>query len=57
MKNDIFVKFYKPMLTLPPSNAFMAILNPSPSFPTKLETGTLQSENTTALVGWEFHPS
>lgn len=28
-----------------------------PSYPTMLETGTLQSSKITALVGWEFHPT
>ena len=49
--------YHVPILTLPPSNAFIAILNPSPSTPTKFSTGTLQSEKITALVGCEFHPN
>ena len=46
-----------PIFTRPPSNAFIAILKPSPSLPMRLVTGTLQFSRITARVGCEFHPS
>ena len=45
-----------PMLILPPFRPFIAMLNPWPSSPSKLLTGTLQSSRMTCLVGWEFQP-
>ncbi len=35
----------------------MAILKPSPSWPSRLATGTRHSSNSTAEVGWLFQPS
>lgn len=45
------------MLILPPFRPFMAMLNPCPSSPSRLATGTAQSSNITARVGWEFQPT
>ena len=45
------------ILIRPPSRPAMAIRKPSPSFPTRFTTGTLQSSNTTIAVGCEFQPS
>ena len=44
------------MLILPPSRAFIAILNPSPSFPMRLEAGILTLSNDTRDVGWIVQP-
>ena len=44
------------MLTRPPSSPRMAILNPSPSAPIRLATGTRQASKLTTAVGCERQP-
>ena len=44
------------MLIRPPSRAFIANLNPSPRFPTRLDLGTLQSQKFNIAVGELRHP-
>ncbi len=44
------------ILLLPPSNAFIAILNPIPSEPIKFAAGTLTLSKVTRAVGWMVHP-
>mmetsp|Transcript_13273 Transcript_13273/g.33852 ORF Transcript_13273/g.33852 Transcript_13273/m.33852 type:complete len:250 (+) Transcript_13273:562-1311(+) len=45
------------MLMRPPSRPAMAILNPAPSSPSRLSSGTRQFSMTTSRVGWQFHPN
>src|SRR5262249_23875601 len=45
------------MLSRPPSSALMAILNPSPSAPTRFAAGTRHASNITMVVGCECQPS
>jgi hypothetical protein len=44
------------MLILPPSRAFIAILNPDPSVPIKFSAGTLTLSKVTKAVGWIVQP-
>jgi hypothetical protein len=44
------------ILIRPPSNAFIAILNPVPSYPILLEAGTLTLSKVTRAVGCIVHP-
>ncbi len=44
------------ILTLPPSRAFMAILNPIPSGPIRFFYGILTSSKVTNVVGWIDQP-
>jgi hypothetical protein len=44
------------MLILPPSRAFMAILNPEPSVPIMFSAGTRTLSKVTKAVGWIVHP-
>lgn len=44
------------MFILPPSNAFMAILKPSPSLPIRLQAGILTLSKLTKAVGCIVHP-
>lgn len=55
--SSVFGSCVSPMLILPPFRPFMAMLNPCPSSPSRLLTGTAQSSKITALVGWEFQPT
>ena len=45
------------MLSRPPSKPIIAMVNPSPSLPRRLTTGTRQSSKMTAAVGCECQPS
>jgi len=45
------------MLSPPPSSPATAILNPSPSLPTRFSAGTRQLSNVTIAVGCDFQPS
>lgn len=44
------------MLILPPSRAFIAILNPEPSVPIKFSAGTRTLSKVTKAVGWIVQP-
>ena len=44
------------MLTRPPFRPFMAMPKPSPSAPSRFETGTRTSSKITWRVGWAFQP-
>jgi hypothetical protein len=44
------------MFILPPSRAFIAILNPTPSYPILLHSGTLTLSKVTNAVGCIVHP-
>mmetsp|Transcript_14366 Transcript_14366/g.27140 ORF Transcript_14366/g.27140 Transcript_14366/m.27140 type:complete len:205 (-) Transcript_14366:567-1181(-) len=46
-----------PMEMRPPSRPRMAILNPSPSAPSRFSSGTNASSSTTVVVGWLRQPS
>ncbi len=45
-----------PIFTLPPSNALIAILNPSPNLDITFDSGILTSSKFTTVVGDDYQP-